>query len=121
MENQKLVYGGVGFLLGLTLNDKYRGIINILYWYLLSVLVMRIYLTYDLKLKLTWIGLFDVCPGYIPIQYNIWYNRVIVKRTLLTKIATNSDQIESELRRGFDICLGWDIFYHYRPLTIKFE
>jgi len=54
-------------------------------------------------------------------EYNCWKNVITVKKNFASKIMHDSDQIDSCLKKVFNMVLCWDVFYHYFPLRIIHE
>lgn len=120
-----------GFLIGFLCSGSYPLIIYFTCIYLSLILAVRICMVYFFQLLKINGPLYNspeililykfISEENIIFTYNFWVNRIIIERNLSAKLSTDSDKIESLLKTFFNYILGWDIFYHIYPLSIKFE
>lgn len=132
MDTKLIATGLCGVVIGLLFgsSDSYVPLVYGLCEYVGTVVTVRTLLSYAVSFVnihkiessfFTNYNLDALLDENITINYNMWYNRIVVKRNMSAKMSTSSECIELALRKIFNIGLGWDVFYHYNPLTIKFE
>lgn len=126
MENWKFFSAGV--LLGLFVNSIIlNSLIFVFSVYTVIVFIIRMVISYSLMnlhvmASRILVGNEDVLLNReLKIYYNAFYNKVIVRRNILTKMTTNNDEIIKSLEELFNKFALFDIFCHIVPLEIIFR
>lgn len=116
----------LGFISGLFVSVQFRETID----FVLTLISLYLFSVFSFRCLVCWLTISEVdfflkksklSLENFSIEYNLWYNSIVIRRDIVGKIVTDKTVIIAVCRRRLNTLLFWDIFYHIHPIKITFE